>query len=562
MPWLCHLADQSPGHGQGPLRFERVLVSVSNSVSPSAEAQGSTRPLGLFWFALAVLSAVVYFQTGVAALGEAWILPEYSHGPLIPLLSLFLFLRHLKRVPVLAGPVTDRGPGLALILVAMVLGGVGRLIQIDDFAAYAMILWTGGILLLSFGWAQGRQFWPPVLHLVYMLPLPGVLYYGLSTWLQGVSSELGVWFLYQISVPVFLDGNIIDLGVYKLHVAEACSGLRYLFPILSFSYIFAVLYKGPMWHKAVLLISAAPITVVMNSLRIAIAGAVVDRYGIEYVEGVSHFMEGWVIFVACVGILFLLARVMLLLNPQKMGLVEALDLDFDGLWPQAQRLRLIEPSRALIVTTVLMLVGALAWAVVPARELAQVSREGFYAFPRQLEGWTASAPMRLDPETAKVLAADDYHSVTLTKPGAGQPVDFFMAWYQDQMEGGTHSPTICLPSAGWEIAGLQSVAAPADVAGAPFTMNRTIIQKGMQRMLVYYWYDQQGSRTASSYAAKLQMTLSKVRTGRSDGAIVRLITAIGPGESEAVAEARLQDALRAVVVPLPAFLPGADADAP
>ena len=75
-------------------------------------------------------------------------------------------------------------------------------------------------------------------------------------------------------------------------------------------------------------------------------------------------------------------------------------------------------------------------------------------------------------------------------------------------------------------------------------------------MIVYYWYDQQGVRTASSYYAKLTMTLSKVRTGRSDGAIVRLITPIGPGESDAVAEARLTDALRAVAAPLPRFLPG------
>ena len=112
------------------------------------------------------------------------------------------------------------------------------------------------ILLISFGWSQGKRFWPPVLHLVYMLPLPGVLYFKMSTFLQAISSELGVWFLQLMSVPVFLEGNIIDLGVYKLHVAEACSGLRYLFPILSFSYIFAVLYKGPMWHKAVLLLAA------------------------------------------------------------------------------------------------------------------------------------------------------------------------------------------------------------------------------------------------------------------------------------------------------------------
>ena len=512
--------------------------------------------MGLLWFALALLSAGVYFQTGVTSLAEAWALPEYSHGPLIPLLSLFLFLRHLKRVPIRTEPVTDRLPGVVLILFAMVLGGIGRLLQIDDFAAYAMILWTGGMLLISFGWAQGKQFWPPVLHLVYMLPLPGVLYYGLSTWLQWVSSNLGVWFLHQLSVPVFLDGNIIDLGVYKLQVAEACSGLRYLFPILSFSYIFAVLYRGPIWHKAVLLISAAPITVFMNSVRIAIAGAVVDRYGIEHVEGVSHFMEGWVIFVACVAILFGLARVMLLLNPQRMGVIEALDLDFDGLWGQAQRIRLIEPSRALIFAAVIMGAGALAWAVIPARPLAEVAREPFYAFPAQLGDWVASSPQSLDPQVAKVLAADDYHSVTLTKAGERQPVDLFMAWYKDQMTGGTHSPTICLPSAGWEIAGLQSVPAPEGVEGAPFTLNRTVIQKGLDRMLVYYWYDQQGVRTASSYYAKLLMTLSKVESGRSDGAIVRLITPIGLGESEAVAEARLQEALKAVVGPLPRFLPG------
>lgn len=531
-------------------------VPGSKSFTEPFSVQGETRPWGLFWFGLALLSAGIYFQTGVAALAEAWALPEYSHGPLIPLLSAFLFLRHLKRVPIQSHPVTDRGAGVVVILLAMVLGGFGRLIQISDFAAYAMILWVGGMILVTFGWARGRQFWPPVLHLIYMLPLPGVLYYGLSTWLQGVSSHLGIVFLDLLSVPVFLDGNIIDLGVYKLQVAEACSGLRYLFPILSFSYIFAVLYKGPTWHKAVLLVSAVPITVFMNSVRIAIAGVVVDRYGTEFVEGLTHFMEGWVIFLVCVLILFALARIMLLLNPQKMTLAEALDLDFDGLWPQFARLRRIEPSRALVGVTLLMAVGALAWAVIPARPLAQVARDPFYAFPMQIGDWTASAPQRLDAQTAKVLAADDYHLVTLANPAAAQTVDLFIAWYRDQMAGGTHSPTICLPSAGWEISALETIDAPADAPGAPFTLNRAVIQKGLDRMLVYYWYDQQGRRTASSYYAKLIMAVSKVRSGRSDGAIVRLITPIAQGESLARAESRLQDALRAVAVPLPRFVAG------
>lgn len=528
-------------------------MSVTSELSSQ---RAGLQAWGLVWLAVAVLGAAVFFQTGVGSLLAAWATPEYSHGPIIPVLSSFLFLRQLKRVPVNDGPVSDRIPGLVVMLVAVLIGAFGRAIQISDFVFYAIVIWIGGLLLLSFGWKTGRHFWPPVLHLVYMLPLPAVLYYGLSTTLMRISSELGVYFLRQIDVPVFLDGNIIDLGVYKLQVAEACSGLRYLFPILSFSYVFAVLYRGPLWHKAVLLVSAVPITVLMNSVRIAIAGAVVNDYGIAFVEGLTHFMEGWVIFITCVLILFALARLMLFLHPEKKTLIDALDLETDGLWPQFARLRLVRPSPALIVIALIMAGGATLWQVIPPRPVDQVSREPFYAFPRDFGGWTSGAPERLDPATEKILASDDYYSVALTHPGMAAPVDLFTAWYRDQMKGGTHSPTVCLPSSGWEITGLTQIRAPADTPGGSFSLNRAVIQKGVDRMMVYYWYDQQGVSTASSYRAKLILTLAKVRSGRSDGALVRLITPIQPGESDAAAEARLQAALKAVVVPLPRFVPG------
>jgi exosortase len=132
----------------------------------------------------------------------------------------------------------------------------------------------------------------------------------MTTFLQGVSSELGVWFIRLAGIPVFLEGNIIDLGLLKLQVAEACSGLQYLFPILSFSYLFAILYRGPLWHKAVLLLLAAPLTVFMNSFRIGMIGVIVNSYGLGWVEGFTHFFEGWVIFIACVAILFLTAVIL------------------------------------------------------------------------------------------------------------------------------------------------------------------------------------------------------------------------------------------------------------
>src|SRR5690606_36767236 len=147
----------------------------------------------------------------------------------------------------------------------------------------------------------------------------------------------------------------------------AWSGLRYLFPILSFSYIFAILYRGPMWHKASLLISAAPITVLMNSVRIAIAGYIVNHWGLEWVDGFTHFFEGWVIFVACVALLFLLAWVLLFFHPRKPGLVDALDPETEGLAAQVGRLRMVQPSTALIAAATMMGAAALAWQALPDR---------------------------------------------------------------------------------------------------------------------------------------------------------------------------------------------------
>ena len=531
-------------------------MSVTSYVSRAPRGLAVFANWGNFWLLVATIGAIVFFYTGIEELFDAWQLPEYSHGPLIPILSGLLFLRQLKTVPVDLSPVNDRWPGVAVVVAALLLGALGNLAIIPDIVAYALILWVGGILLICFGWSRGFQFWPPVVHLVYMLPLPALVYYKVSTYLQFVSSELGVYFLHLLSVPVFLDGNIIDLGVYKLHVAEACSGLRYLFPILSFSYIFAVLYRGPMWHKAILLISAAPITIFMNSVRIAIAGVVVNNYGVGYVEGFTHFFEGWVIFLACVIILFILARVLLFFQPVKMGLAEALDLDTSGLGTQAMRLRFVEASRAMIAAALLMVAAAVAWEMTPDRSNMAVEREPFTLFPRDLGDWQAGDQKFLEPNIAQVLAADDYYSVDLVNSAAPAAVDLFIAWYEDQSDGGVHSPEVCLPSAGWEIAWLERTDISDEIGTEDaFNLNRAIIQKGEMRMIVYYWFQQNERTVAWDMAAKFFLLVDGMMKGRTDGAMVRLTTLILPDESDAAAEARLQDALVEVLDPLPRFVP-------
>jgi exosortase D (VPLPA-CTERM-specific) len=532
-------------------------MSTLQSSLPRLSGLNSLVHWGTFWLLVAAIAAAAFFVDGLDALMRAWSLPEYSHGPLIPVLSLLLFLRQLKTVPENPGPVRDHWVGVVLVVVALAVAALGKLANVDDIIIYATIIWIAGILLISFGWKVGKHFWPPVVHLVYMLPLPDTLYYKMTNSLQLVSSELGVYLLRVVNVPVFLQGNIIDLGVLKLHVADACSGLNYMFPILSFSYVFAVLYRGPTWHKAILLVSAVPITIVMNSVRIAIAGIIANTWGIEWLDGFTHFFEGWVIFLACIVLLFLLAWILLFFQSQKMSLMGALDLDTAGLGTQAMRLRLIRPSAALITAAGLGVVAVLAWQAVPDRGGQIVNRDTFALFPRQLGEWQQIGPaQKLEPDVEIALKADDYHQITLRSPDAPAEVGLFMAWYQDQARGGVHSPEICLPASGWEIAWLERTDITQIMGTATeFNINRAIIERGTTRMMVYYWFQQGDRRVAWDMAAKFYLMVDGITTGNTDGAIVRLTTLIGTNETDDQAEARLQDVLTELVPSLPRFIP-------
>ena len=525
---------------------------------------------GILWLGVAILGAALAFHDGIVELVTAWQQPEYSHGPLIPVISGYLFLRQLKQVSPSAGPVRDRWPGVLVMLLALAMGLVGQLAGFEEVIAYALIVWIAGVILTSFGWARGRQFWPPVVHLVFMLPLPGVIYYKTSLALQLISSEIGVEIVRGFGIPVFLDGNIIDLGVYKLQVAEACSGLRYIFPIMSFTYIFAVLYQGPVWIKAVLLLAALPLAILMNSIRIGVIGVMVDARGIEAAEGFMHLFEGWVIFLLCIGMMILLARLMQVLTRDRRSLTETLDLDMSGIGTQLARVGDIRPSAALIGGTLVIGTAGALMSAAPqlglAREAAQVDRTPFALFPDELEGWHSGPRKKLTERVERALGADDYIVANYRNVDHAATVNLYVAWYRDQTDGGTHSPAICIPGGGWEIDDIERIDLDVAAPGRPITMrlNRIVIRNGMQLQLAYYWYEQRGRRLASDFAAKGYLLWDSLRTGRSDGALVRLVTPVRPGESLDVAEERLNAFLGTVMPVLTSYIesdwPAAPAD--
>ncbi|MQY44121.1 VPLPA-CTERM-specific exosortase XrtD [Epibacterium sp. SM1969] len=529
------------------------MTSLNKSLPLSSVA---FNPYGLGWFSLLILGSLPVFWISLQSLVSAWSTPEYSHGPLIPVISLYLFMRELRSKPLPELEVHDRWPGVLVVIFGLALAVFGNLTRIPDIVSYALIIWVGGVVLTLFGWKRGIQHQLPVFHLIFMLPLPQFIYWQLTIFLQGVSSEIGVWIVRQAGVSVFLEGNIIDLGVYKLQVAEACSGLRYLFPILSFSYLFAILYRGPMWHKAVLLLSAAPITVLMNSVRIGIIGVLVDSYGIEQAEGFLHFFEGWVIFICCIAILFGMAVALQRLTPNPLPLSEAVDLDVSGLGPIGMRTLAIRASSALAIGSLLTTAVSAGWLMMGDIEAKPLDRRSFMLFPRQFDDWSGTTS-RLEPDIERVLGADDYLNATYRQPGSSEYVNFFVAFYEKQTEGsGIHSPEVCLPVGGWEVFSLEPHQVDMSETGyGVFDVNRAVIQKGTSHQLVYYWFEQRGKRMTNDYKAKASVVYDSLAMGRTDGAMVRFVTPIRHDETPEDADKRLQGFMAESLQRLPEFVP-------
>lgn len=520
---------------------------------PQSQARGAVGPVLLIAL---LLAALPLFWFGLQSLGRAWVTPEYSYGPLIPLISTYLFLREMRAEPWPLPPARDGWPGLGVLGLALAVGWLGNLMKIPDIVAYALILWIGGVVLVWLGWRCGRRHMLPVLHLIFMLPLPQIFYWKLSVFLQGLSSQLGVALIGAAGVTVRLDGNVIDLGIYQLLVAEACSGLRYLFPVLSFSYLFAILYRGPIWHKATLLLAAAPLTVAMNSVRIALIGILVDRYGIAQAEGFLHFFEGWVIFMICVALLFLMAVTLQRLRPAPLPLRDVLDLDTNRFAEVAGRIRSARMGWLRGAALGLTALASLLWLLLPTAPHLHPNRASLTQFPMTLGDWTGQT-ITLDPEVQRILAADDYVNAFYKAPGEKAEVSFFVAYYGKQTEGqGIHSPEVCLPTGGWEVSDLREVTLDMrDQGYGTFVANRAVIQQGLTQQLVYYWFEGRGQRFANDVRAKMQVLYDSLGKGRTDGALVRLVTQIAPGESSEDADARILRMMHQGLKPLPRFVP-------
>ena len=454
---------------------------------------------------------------------STWEREEYNHGYLIPLVALYLlWLRadDLRRADL-------HGSWFGLLIVAAGLGGMvlGELSAIYAIVQYAFLLVLFGVLVTLIGWKGFRIVWVPFVYLIFMIPLPYFLYNNLSSELQLISSELGVAVIRMFGVSVYLEGNVIDLGIYQLQVAEACNGLRYLFPLMSFGFLCAAIYVGPWWQRALIFLSSIPLTIFMNSFRIGVIGVLVENFGIEQAEGFLHYFEGWIVFMACVALMFLLMAILARLSGKSFMEVFGLDV------PATGELSYLLPSgvsRQAVGLLAVMAVGVAISLSLQQREDLIPERDQFASFPLRIDSWRGR-DQKIDRVYEDELKTTDYLMANFRNVDEpGSMVNLWIAYYANQRKGASvHSPRSCLPGGGWQIEQFdQHRIENVGPAGEGMTVNRAVIAQGDSRQLVYYWFVERGRVQTNEYAVKWYIFWDALTRNRTDGALVRVTTLV------------------------------------
>jgi exosortase D (VPLPA-CTERM-specific) len=514
----------------------------------------SQRPLGSpLWPAVLVLIAVVagygLFQSGIDHAVGRWIKQEeYNHGFLCFAVSLFLIWWRRHDLSALPYKPTWIGPALVLVSIAFAL--VGKLAALFIMTQAALFTCLVGLALSLWGWASLRLLIMPLVITAAAIPLPYFIESAATFRLQLFSSAAGVAILQALGYTAHNDGNLIDMGVYGLSVVEACSGLRYMFPLIGLSLIIAYLYRGPMWQRVLLVVAAAPISVLMNVLRIAFTGVMVEWKGPEAADGFIHWFEGWVIFLSSTIIL--------------LGLIWALNrfLGYRKAWadvfgleppmyatPQGAGFGVGWPRHFGL--SALIAVGAGTLFAVANRAEIIPDRQPLALFPLSFNDWEGQSSS-LSSWEQEALGNPDHTMITYLRPD--ESLNLFIAYYPSQRQGvSPHSPRVCIPGGGWQISSLDR--RTVEAGGKTLPINRVVIEKGRDRQLVYYWFEQRGRQIADEYQMKLWLLRDSIVERRTDGALVRLVTLLPPNERIETADKRLEQFIQLSYPKIQEFVP-------
>jgi exosortase len=220
---------------------------------------------------LGVLAAVFFwlYWPELSQLWNIWLKnDEYSSGLIVPLLAAYIVWsrrEELKRLPQ-----RSFAAGLAVFLAAQGMRFFGLVFMYDSAQRLSMVMSAAAIALYLFGWRMFRKLAPIFLFLLLMLPIPNSVHAIIMAPLQSWATSSAVFSLEMTGCEVVREGNIIHLGDATVAVAEACNGLRMITAFFVITGLVAMLTARAWWEKAIIFLSALPIGLLCNTLRLTL----------------------------------------------------------------------------------------------------------------------------------------------------------------------------------------------------------------------------------------------------------------------------------------------------
>ena len=493
----------------------------------------------------AILLTALYYSTFSWMIYRWYSSPDYNYCFLIPLLVVYLIWE--KRKELSYTPSYPSSYGFLPLICGIILFSLGELA--GEYYTLYISFWLVIISLIwiHLGWKKMKIISFALIMILTMFPIPDFLYNNISIRLQLISSKLGVVMIQIFGIPVYREGNIIDLGFSKLQVVEACSGLRYVIPLMVLGLICTYFFEGKLWKKIFIFFSTIPIAIFANGFRIGITGILSEIYSPKVAESFFHGFSGWFIFMFGLGILLLEMR---LLGKWKTNRVKGYKSKGHFFVRKKQK----SWNYHFLGAVTLLGITLIIFQGVEFREKIP-SLKPLSQFPLQIGQWKGT-PKTMEQKFIDALDLSDYVIIDFLDKQK-RLINFYVAYYESQRKGESiHSPATCLPGSGWFFREAGAIIIPVPAHGGSIRVNRALMEKIGQKQLCYYWFSQRGRVFTNAYQLKIFVFWDALTKHRTNVALVRVISPVYKGEDIKDVDKRLQDFIKEVFPILEEFIPG------
>jgi exosortase len=250
------------------------------------------RPAALASWVLLALVAVYCYWSAMAGLVQRWWTdPDYLYGFLVPAFAGFLLWFRRGLLP--GALSTGSAWGLALLAIAALMRFASAYYYYELLDPASLVPCLAGLALFLGGWQVLRWAWPAAALLAFMVPLPGFLATLMSHPLQRMATTASTYVIQTLGIPAVAEGNIISLSEGQIGVAEACSGLRNMMLFIVICVAMALVMRRSLLEKAIIVLSAAPIALIANVVRITATALLHEMARHELATSIYHDLAAW-----------------------------------------------------------------------------------------------------------------------------------------------------------------------------------------------------------------------------------------------------------------------------